>query len=59
MSKLKALDENLNLTDKRIILRVDLNVPTQEGKITDKFPKWCNKYEKRVKIVFKSRENEW
>ena len=36
MSKLKALDENLNLTDKRIILRVDLNVPMQEGKITDK-----------------------
>ena len=35
MSKLKALDENLNLTDKRIILRVDLNVPMQEGKVTD------------------------
>ena len=36
MSKLKALDENLNLTDKRIILRVDLNVPMQEGKVIDK-----------------------
>jgi len=36
MGKLKALDENLNLTDKRIILRIDLNVPIQEGKITDK-----------------------
>ncbi len=36
MGKLKALDENLNLTDKRIILRVDLNVPMQDGKITDK-----------------------
>jgi len=36
MSKLKALDEKLNLTDKRIILRVDLNVPMQEGKVTDK-----------------------
>ena len=36
MGKLKALDKNLNLTDKRIILRVDLNVPMQEGKITDK-----------------------
>ena len=36
MGKLKALDENLNLTDKRIILRIDLNVPMQEGKITDK-----------------------
>ena len=36
MSKLKALDEHLNLTDKRIILRVDLNVPMQDGKVTDK-----------------------
>ena len=36
MSKLKALDENLNLTDKRIILRADLNVPIREGKVTDK-----------------------
>jgi len=36
MGKLKALDEKLNLTNKRIILRVDLNVPMQEGKITDK-----------------------
>ena len=36
MGKLKALDENLNLTEKRIILRVDLNVTMQEGKITDK-----------------------
>ena len=36
MSKLKALDDNLNLIDKRIILRVDLNVPMQEEKVTDK-----------------------
>jgi len=36
MSKLRALDENLNLKDKRIILRVDLNVPIQQGKVTDK-----------------------
>ena len=36
MSKLKALDKNLNLTNKRIILRVDLNVPMLEGKVTDK-----------------------
>ncbi len=35
MSKLKALDKNLNLTEKRIILRVDLNVPMQQGKVTD------------------------
>ena len=36
MSKLNALDENLNLTEKRIILRVDLNVPIQDKKITDR-----------------------
>ena len=36
MGKLKALDENLNLTNKRINLRVDLNVPMQGGKVTDK-----------------------
>jgi len=36
MGKLKALDENLNLADKRIILRLDLNVPMQMGKVTDK-----------------------
>ena len=36
MSKLKALDENLNLINKRVILRIDLNVPMQEGKVTDK-----------------------
>ena len=36
MSKLKALDENLNLNNKRIILRADLNVPVQDGKVTDK-----------------------
>ena len=36
MGTLKALDENLNLSNKRIILRVDLNVPMQDGKVTDK-----------------------
>ncbi len=36
MSKLKALDENFNLTDKRVLLRVDLNVPITNGKVTDK-----------------------
>tara|TARA_Y100000590_G_scaffold13643_1_gene16474 strand:- start:4147 stop:5340 length:1194 start_codon:yes stop_codon:yes gene_type:complete len=36
MGKLKALDENLNLTNKRVILRADLNVPILEEKVTDK-----------------------
>ena len=36
MSKLRALDKNLSLTDKRVILRVDLNVPINEGKIIDR-----------------------
>ena len=36
MSKLKALDENLKLTNKKIILRVDLNVPIIGSKVTDK-----------------------
>ena len=35
MGKLKALDENLNLNNKRVILRIDLNVPMREGKVTD------------------------
>jgi len=36
MSRLKALDKNLNLNNKRVILRVDLNLPIVEGKVTDK-----------------------
>ena len=36
MSKLKALNENLNLTEKRVILRIDLNVPVRDGKVSDK-----------------------
>ena len=35
MGKLKALDEKFNLANKRILLRVDLNVPLQNGKVTD------------------------
>ena len=35
MSKLKALDEKLNLANKRIILRLDLNIPMKEGEVAD------------------------
>ena len=35
MGKLKALDDKFNLANKRILLRVDLNVPLQDGKVTD------------------------
>ena len=35
MGKLKALVEKFNLANKRILLRVDLNVPLQDGKVTD------------------------
>tara|TARA_Y100000590_G_scaffold356471_1_gene410730 strand:+ start:1469 stop:2665 length:1197 start_codon:yes stop_codon:yes gene_type:complete len=37
MSKLKALDKNLNLAAKRVLLRLDLNVPIHDGKVTDKY----------------------
>ena len=42
MSKLRALDEKLNLAEKKVILRVDLNVPMLHGKVTD---------ESRIKII--------
>ena len=36
MCKLRALDKNLNLNNKRVLLRVDLNTPIQKAKVTDK-----------------------
>ena len=50
MGKLKALDNNLNLAEKRIILRVDLNVPMLEGKVTDK---------SRIKKIIPICHNQW
>ena len=35
MGKLRALDKNFNLTNKRILLRADLNVPLINGKVSD------------------------
>ena len=57
MGKLKALDENLNLNNKRVILRVDLNVPIKEGRIIDKsrikkiVPTIKNLIDKKAKII--------
>ena len=57
MSELKALDENLDLNNKRIILRVDLNVPIKDRKITDQsrinkiVPVIKNLINKKAKVI--------
>ena len=35
MIKIKRLDDNLNIQGKRILLRVDFNVPINNGAITE------------------------
>ena len=35
MINLKQVDENLNLDGKRVLLRVDFNVPINDGSITE------------------------
>ena len=35
MIKIKRLDDNLNIEGKRVLLRVDFNVPIDNKKITD------------------------
>ena len=35
MGKLKALGEKVNINGKRILVRVDLNVPIKDKKVTD------------------------
>jgi len=35
MVKINQLDENLNIEGKRILLRVDFNVPINDGAITE------------------------
>ena len=36
MEKIKSFDENINIENKRIILRSDFNVPIKSGLIQDK-----------------------
>ena len=63
MSKLKALDNNLNLIEKRIILRVDLNVPIHNGKISDYsrihkiIPIIKEFINKKAKVIFKTNSS--
>ena len=38
MIKIKRLDDNLNIEGKRVLLRVDFNVPINDGAITEEFP---------------------
>ena len=35
MAKINLLDDNLNIEGKRVLLRVDFNVPTNNGSITE------------------------
>jgi len=35
MIKIKQLDDNLNMEGKRVLLRVDFNVPINNGAITE------------------------
>ena len=36
MEKIRSFDENINIENKRVILRSDFNVPILNGKIQDK-----------------------
>ena len=57
MSKIKYFSENLDVQNKTIILRLDLNVPIKEKKIQDKsrifdsIPFLKNLIKKKAKII--------
>jgi len=57
MSNLKALDDKIELREKRVLVRVDLNVPISDGKISDNsrikkiIPLITNLIEKKAKII--------
>ena len=57
MSNLKALDDKIELKEKRVLIRVDLNVPISDGKVSDNsrikkiIPLITNLIEKKAKII--------
>ena len=57
MSNLKALDDKIELREKRVLVRVDLNVPISDGKVSDNsrikkiIPLITNLIEKKAKII--------
>ena len=57
MSNLKALDDKIKLTERRVLVRVDLNVPISNGKVSDNSkikkitPLITNLIEKKAKII--------
>ena len=55
MIKLKQLDDNLNIEGKRVLLRVDFNVPINDGSITE-----TSRIEKvlpTIKLLIKNYKN--
>ena len=57
MSNLRALDDKIKLTDKRVLVRVDFNVPIKDGNVSDNsrikkiIPLIDSLIEKKAKII--------